>query len=111
MPSHSSLAQHACYPGLEGGGEEAYGLGGGGGGGGGYDGYGLGAVPGYNVVFNPGEPGEPTTLTSPVSLALMTVGGAVAGGVVTKSWWGAVALGVLGYLAGAGLRATTGLKA
>lgn len=125
--AHAAAVPHHCYPGLHSGGLECYGLAGdtdgGGGGRGTYglgfgkiaggDSYGLGApaLPGYNVAFSEGAPGEPTTLTAPLSLALFTIGGAVAGGVVTKSWWGALALGTVGYLAGAGLRATTGLKA
>lgn len=79
-------------------------------GGGGSDAYGLGAVENYNLQFQPGGPGQPTTVQAPISLLIFTVGGAIAGA-MTKSAWGIILGGALGYMAGAGLRATTGLKA
>lgn len=100
-----------CYPGMNGGGAEAYGLAGPAGGASSGD-LGLGAaVPGYNLQIASGAPGEVTTVTAPISLLVMTLGGAVAGAMIGKGWLGALAGGVFGYMAGAGLRATTGLKA
>lgn len=88
--------QHlACYPGMDGGGGDAYGLSGGWGGGG-FDGYGLGADP---VARFPGVAFESkenvTVFSAPVLPLMVGVGAAFLGSKVNGAT--AVALGLLGY--------------
>ena len=105
----AGTSQNPYGPGSGGGGSD-YGLGSGSAGGGVLRDNTLGAPEEFNLQFTDAGPGEPTKITAPISLLVLTVGGAIAGASV-KGWVGALLGGAVGYMAGAGLRATTGLKA